>query len=95
MLFLLLLVLLAGGLLIGGIQRIFIRKENPDIEQLWAELDQQEWFKQLIEQPERNAWVVSDKESGLLQDPYFCKKILEKEVHRDMFIKYITEKTTK
>ncbi|KHF40915.1 hypothetical protein [Halalkalibacter okhensis] len=89
---LLLLCLLMGGLFIQLIQKLFLRSNKPNIEQLWEELENEEWYMKLIENPNVQDWIASDKENGLLKDPYFVRKIIDKEVHRECFIKYVMEK---
>ncbi|MCL7748132.1 hypothetical protein [Halalkalibacter alkaliphilus] len=92
MLVLILLCLLMGGLFIQLIQKAFFRKSKSNIEQLWKELEKEDWFRKLIEDPKVKDWIDSDKERGLLNDPYYVRKIIDKEVHRDCFITYVLEK---
>ncbi|MDZ5471260.1 hypothetical protein SM124_05825 [Bacillus sp. 31A1R] len=88
----LLLTLLFGALIIEGIRKYVLRIKDPDIEDLWNELNEREWYRELLENPQIKKWIEIDKESGLLSDPYYVRKILDKEDHRQGFIKYIRGK---
>jgi hypothetical protein len=88
-----LLFLLTGAFFIGLIEKYIFRKKDPNIEELWLELDKEEWFQNLLRNPEVRSWITADKENGLLKDPYYVRKILEKELHREGFVKYLQEKT--
>ncbi|MFD2511970.1 hypothetical protein ACFSUR_27710 [Halalkalibacter alkalisediminis] len=59
----------------------------------WNELMKQEWFQKLLENREVKEWVESDKEHGLLHDPYYIRKIIDQEMHRETFITYVHGKT--
>lgn len=84
--------LITGALLVELFRKYVLGIKDPDIHDLWQELDETEWFKDLISKPELRKWILSDKENGLLKDPYYVRKIIDKEGHRDGFIKYIYDK---
>jgi hypothetical protein len=85
--------LLSGAFFIHLIQKYIFRKKEPSIQDLWVELEKQKWFHNLIVNQRMKEWISADKENGLLKDPYFVRKIIENEMHRESFIRYITEKT--
>lgn len=93
MLIFLLLCLLAGGFFIELIQKLFSRKEDLDWDELWLELSEEDWFKKLLENAGVKEWIESDKKHGLLQDPYYIRKIIDTELHREIFITYVSDKT--
>ncbi|ARK31572.1 hypothetical protein [Halalkalibacter krulwichiae] len=93
MLVLFLLVLLAGGFFFEMIRKVVYPRKEVAIQQLWEELEKEEWFQALMANPHARDWILSDKENGLLKDPYYVRKIIDKEVHRDIFIHYIKDKT--
>ncbi|GAE26299.1 hypothetical protein JCM9140_2348 [Halalkalibacter wakoensis JCM 9140] len=90
---LLFLILFTGGLFITFFQKALFWKKQPRIDQLWSELAEEDWYKELIQDPRQKEWIASDKENGLLRDPYFCRKIIDEEIHREVFINYIVGKT--
>lgn len=92
MMLFLLLCLIAAGLLIEVIQKRVLKIKDPDIQELWAELEKAKWYGELISDPELKEWVLLDKQNGLLKDPYYVRKILESEGHREGFINYIKNK---
>ncbi|MFC0472407.1 hypothetical protein ACFFHM_18440 [Halalkalibacter kiskunsagensis] len=85
--------LLIAAFFIELIQKNIFRKKDPKIDELWKELHEAEWFQNLIESAEIKRWIETDKENGLLKDPYYVRKILDKELHREGFIEYVQEKT--
>jgi hypothetical protein len=93
MMLFLLLCLIAGGLFVEVIQKRVLKIKDPDINDLWAELEKQEWFEELNSNPECRKWILLDKQNGLLNDPYYVRKIIDKAGHRDGYIRYIKNKT--
>ncbi|WP_088105973.1 hypothetical protein [Halalkalibacter urbisdiaboli] len=93
MLVLLFICLLGGAFFIHLFQKVIFRKEEPSLNDLWIKLENQDWFKQLLENPNTKKWIIDNKKKGLLVDPYYVQKIIENDMHRETFIKYITEKT--
>ncbi|WP_227938967.1 hypothetical protein [Alkalihalobacillus deserti] len=89
----LLLCLLTGAFFIELIRKYIFMEKKPNHEELWLELIRQEWFQELLENQEMKDWINSDKENGLLHDPNYIRKILDKEMHREIFIRYLTDKT--
>ncbi|MBY6038045.1 hypothetical protein KUV80_15325 [Fictibacillus nanhaiensis] len=90
--FFLLLSLLTAGLFIEVIQKHVLKKKDPDINELWMELEEQEWYKKLLCDPLLKEWILLDKQKGLLQDPYYVRKIIDKAGHREGFINYMKDK---
>lgn len=95
MLISLLLFLIFGGLIVELFQKYILGIKKPEIEDLWCELSEKEWFKVLENNPDMREWIKEDKKNGLLSDPDYVRKIMDKEVHRKGFIKYITQKVVK
>jgi hypothetical protein len=93
MMLFLLLCLIAAGLLIEAVQKHVLKIKDPDINELWEELDQKKWFNQLMSDPLLKEWVILEKQKGLLKDPYYVRKIIENEGHRDGFVNYMKNKT--
>ncbi|SFB11826.1 MULTISPECIES: hypothetical protein [unclassified Bacillus (in: firmicutes)] len=85
--------LLTGAFFVELFRKYILGIKDPDIHDLWKELDETEWFKELMSNPELRKWILSDKEKGLLKDPYYVRKIIDKEGHRDGFINYIQDKS--
>ncbi|WP_409254110.1 hypothetical protein V1502_09500 [Bacillus sp. SCS-153A] len=89
----LLLLLLTGALIAGFIQKYILRIKEPEIEGLWQELEEQDWYKELKAQPDIHEFLQTSKREGLLNDPYYVRKIMDNEGHRIGFINYVKEKT--
>jgi hypothetical protein len=92
MLLFLLLCLITAGLIIEVIQKRVLKIKDPDIKDLWTELESEKWYEELISDPKLKEWVLLDKQNGLLKDPYYVRKIIENEGHREGFINYIKNK---
>jgi hypothetical protein len=92
MLLFLLLCLITAGLIIEVIQKRVLKIKDPDIKELWAELESEKWYEELISDPKLKEWVLLDKQNGLLKGPYYVRKIIESEGHREGFINYIKNK---
>ncbi|MGM0844850.1 MAG: hypothetical protein ACQEUT_07730 [Bacillota bacterium] len=86
------LLLLTGALVAGFFQKYILRVKEPDIEELWIELEEQEWYRKLKEDQKTEEFLISSKRDGLLHDPYYVRKIMDNEGHRDGFIKYVQKK---
>ncbi|MCM3717556.1 hypothetical protein [Fictibacillus phosphorivorans] len=84
--------LITAGLLIETVQKRILKIKDPDIKELWEELEKRTWYEELIQDPHLKEWVVLDKQNGLLKDPYYVRKVLESEGHRLGFINYIKNK---
>ncbi|MBH0171982.1 hypothetical protein IHV09_00370 [Fictibacillus sp. 23RED33] len=93
MLLFLLLCLLSAGFIIEAFQKHVLKMKEPDILPLWDNLEKQDWYKELIIQPETARWIDLDKKNGLLKDPYYVQKIINHAGHREGFIRYIKDKT--
>jgi hypothetical protein len=87
------LLLLTGALIINFFQKYILRIKDPDIEELWEELDEQDWYRELKADPEIEDFLEVSKFDGLLKDPYYVRKIIDSEGHRMGFIHYVKEKT--
>ncbi|WP_456271108.1 hypothetical protein [Bacillus sp. AK031] len=83
------LLLMTGALIAGLVQKYILRIKEPDIEELWIELHKQEWYKEMEATPEYKEFLDLSKREGLLQDPYYVRKIIDKEGHREGFINHI------
>jgi hypothetical protein len=83
---------LAVGFLIELFQKYVLGKKDPEIEDVWRELEQEEWYKDLLKNTHFKEWILLDKQKGLLKDPYYVRKIIDHEGHRDGFISYLNEK---
>lgn len=92
MLLFLLLCLLTAGFFIEMFQKHILKIKEPDIQSLWEELDQQDWFQTLISDSEIAVWIKLDKKNGLLMDPYYVRKVIDQPGHREGYIRYIKEK---
>jgi hypothetical protein len=87
-----LLSLLAGAFVIELFRKYVLRIKDPSVDELWVELEEQDWFENLESDPDIKEWIENDKEKGLLRDPYYVRKIIDNEGHRQGFIKYVIEK---
>jgi hypothetical protein len=92
MMLFLLLCLIAAGLVIEVVQKHVLKIKDPDINELWEELDKEKWFNKLMRDPILKEWVLLEKQKGLLKDPYYVRKIIENEGHRDGFVNYMKSK---
>ncbi|MGF2616014.1 hypothetical protein FZC84_11315 [Rossellomorea vietnamensis] len=86
------LLLLTGALIVGFIQKYILRIKEPEVEELWIELEEQDWYRELQSDPQIEEFLNYSKRDGLLEDPYYVRKIIDKEGHRDGFIKHVKEK---
>ncbi|WP_223701747.1 hypothetical protein [Sutcliffiella deserti] len=91
----LLLCLLTIGLVISFVQKYILRLKEPNIEELRGELKQLTWFKEWMKDPETRGFLETSMKTGLLSDPYYVRKIIDQEEHREGFIIYMLEKTKK
>jgi hypothetical protein len=92
MMLFLLLCLIAAGLVIEVVQKHVLKIKDPDINELWEELDKEKWFNKLMRDPILKEWVLLEKQKGLLKDPYYVRKIIKNEGHRDGFVNYMKNK---
>jgi hypothetical protein len=83
------LLLMTGALIAGFVQKYILRIKEPEIEELWSELEMQEWYKEMEADPEFKESLDLSKREGLLKDPYYVRKIIDKEGHREGFVNYI------
>ncbi|MDQ0247069.1 hypothetical protein J2S09_004710 [Bacillus fengqiuensis] len=88
-----LLCLFTGAFFIELIRKYIFGIKDPDIKELWLELDKEEWYQELLRNPNIQKTIVYHKEHGLLNDPYYVRKIIDKEEHRKGFIDYVSEKS--
>ncbi|MBE4908548.1 hypothetical protein IMZ08_10815 [Bacillus luteolus] len=87
--------MLTVGLVTSFVQKYILRIKEPNIEELWKELHEQDWFKDLLEKQEVKMILDASKETGLLRDPYYVRKIIDQEGYRDGFIEYIYDNSYK
>ena len=92
MLLFLFLSLLTAGFVIEIIQKHVLKIKDPDIQDLWAELENQEWYTDMINDPDLKIWIELEKQNGLLRDAYYVRKIIDHVGHREGFIRYIADK---
>lgn len=83
--------LLTGGLIIEGVRKYILKIKDPTIEDIWLELDEEEWFKELMLNEKMKPYLLQSKENGLLKDPHYVRNIIDKEGHREGFINYMTK----
>lgn len=88
-----LLCLLTGAFFVNLVRKYILGIKDPDVKDYWQELDKEEWYKTLLKNDKIKDFIMISKVNGLLNDPYYVRNILDKEGHREGFIKYITEKT--
>lgn len=93
MMLFLLLCLITAGLVIEVIQKRVLKIKDPDIHELWTELEKEEWYIELMNDTQLKEWIILEKQNGLLKDPYYVSKIMDSEGHREGFINYIKNKT--
>jgi hypothetical protein len=84
--------MLTGALIVELVRKYILRIKDPIIEDLWMELDEQDWYVELIKNPKIKDFIQSSKEKGLLNNTDYVRKIIDKEGHREGFIKYVYEK---
>lgn len=87
--FFLFLCLLTGGLVIELVRKYILKIKDPSIEELWTELDQEDWYEELCKNKQINEFLIQSKENGLLKDPHYVRNIIDKEGHRLGFINYV------
>ncbi|HWO96725.1 MAG TPA: hypothetical protein VNM45_10385 [Bacillus sp. (in: firmicutes)] len=88
----LMLCLFTGAFFIGLIRKYIFGIKDPDIQELWQELDKEGWYQELLQNPTIKNSISYHKEHGLLSDPYYVRKIIDREEHRKGFIHYVSEK---
>jgi hypothetical protein len=81
--------LIAGGLIIEGVRKYILKIKDPTIEEIWLELNEEEWYQELMRNEKIKPYMLKSKEKGLLRDPHYVRNIIDKEGHRDGFINYI------
>jgi hypothetical protein len=84
--------MLVGALMVHLFQKYILRIKDPNIEELWTELEEQGWYQSLMNNDRVKEFVKVDKDGGLLSDPHYVRKIIDKEGHREGFIRYVHEK---
>lgn len=90
--FFILLIVIMGGLIVQFFQKYILKIKDPNIKDLWLELNEQEWYNTLLKSEKIKEFIQLSKENGLLSDPHYVRKIIDREGHREGFIKYINEK---
>ncbi|WP_108669200.1 hypothetical protein [Peribacillus acanthi] len=90
---LLLLSLLLGAIIFDFIRKYILQIKDPSIEEAWGELDREEWYRTLVQNQTFKSFIEQEKKHGLLSDPYYVRKIIAHEGHREGFIYYLNEKT--
>jgi hypothetical protein len=84
--------MLVGALVVQLFQKYILRIKGPSIEDLWLELEEQDWYQSLVKDDRIKEFMLVDKDGGLLSDPHYVRKIIDKEGHREGFIRYVHEK---
>jgi hypothetical protein len=91
LLFLFLVVLTIAGI-IEIIRKYVLHMKDPDPSELLEKLEQKKWYQELIAVEEYRERIESQKNSGLLKDPHFLKKLLEHEGTVLGFISFVKNK---
>jgi hypothetical protein len=87
--------LIAGGLIIEGVRKYILKIKDPSIEEIWLELDDEEWYKALLRNEKMKPYLLKSKENGLLRDPHYVRNIIDKEGHREGFVNYMSKMVEK
>jgi hypothetical protein len=89
MLFFLLIIMMIVAGLVHLFRRYILRIKEPNLDELWKELDQQGWFQELLQHPAKATLIHNLKEQGLLRDAHYVQKLLHHQGTIDGFIRYI------
>lgn len=84
--------MLVGAMIVHLFQKYILRIKDPSIEELWIELEEQDWYQSLVKNDRIKQFMMLAKDGGLLSDPHYVRKIIDKEGHREGFIRYVHEK---
>lgn len=84
--------LITGAFIVELIKKYILRVEEPNINDYLKELEEKEWYKALIKDDDIKDFIEISKENGLLSDPHYVRNIIDKEGHREGFIRYLIEK---
>ncbi len=85
---------LIGAVALGAgvlhvVRKYVLRVKDPTLEEVWGELDQQDWYQELVQDERLARAIVFQKDQGLLADWYYVKKIIKDKGARDGFIEYV------
>lgn len=89
----LLLIAMTGAALVHLFRKYILRIEEPKIEELWTQLENQDWFQQFLRDPFSSSYIYHLREHGLLKDAHYVQKLLSHEGTRNGFIHYIKART--
>jgi hypothetical protein len=79
----------------GFVRKHIFRIEDPPLNQLHEELEEQQWFQEILKENELKDIIISQKRTGLLSDPLYVQKLINHEGTRIGFINYIKGKSNK
>lgn len=85
----LLAVLLIGGGTLQLFKKYILRIPDPTVETMWSRLEAEEWFQKLIQDDQMAAYMEQSKQTGLLSDWYYVKKVIEHKGTRDGFLSFV------
>ncbi|MGO4886913.1 hypothetical protein ACJ2A9_04070 [Anaerobacillus sp. MEB173] len=95
MLKLLLLFILGIAMMIDLFKKYVLKIKDPTIEELMPKLEEQQWFRELVEHERYKPIIESSKQSGLLADSYYVSKLLSHQGTIDGFITYVKGRAIK
>jgi hypothetical protein len=91
----LLVALFLGALVVEIIRKSILRMKDPSLEEVWVELDQQNWYQELIQDDIYRKYLEQSKQEGLLSDWYYVRKVVKHKGARDGFIEYVNKEIHK
>lgn len=74
MLLFLLLSLLTAGFVIEIIQKHVLKIKDPDIQDLWEELENQEWYTDMVTDPDLRIWIELEKQNETIKRRLLCSE---------------------
>jgi|GEM_PF-5223675 len=92
MFIILILIAFSFAILIELVRRYILLIKDPSLEELWEKLDQQEWYVQLVQDPQNKMILEQMKQEGLLRDLHYVQRLIEHEGTREGFLSHIEKK---
>lgn len=71
------------------VRKYILRVKDPSLEEVWEELNQQNWYQDLIQDEQVSHFMDVQKQQGLLSDWYYVRKIIKQKGPRDGFIEFV------
>lgn len=93
MLIILLLIMMIGAALVHLFRKYILQIKEPTVEELWAQLESQSWFQDLLRDPAASSYIYHAREQGFLNDAHYVHKLLFHDGTRKGFLQYVKART--